>query len=102
MKKCLTAGFELITSNCKSLKEVVIGLKEAVGPPLAVIRGTLTAYVDDILRTVLLPFLLQYPDLIFQQHNARPDTSRVAMHSLTACPTLPWAARSLSNRACLG
>ncbi|GFY21487.1 transposable element Tc1 transposase [Trichonephila clavipes] len=35
--------------------------------PLDVIRGTLTAqrYVDDILRTVLLPFLLQYPGLIY-------------------------------------
>ncbi|GFY14716.1 transposable element Tcb2 transposase [Trichonephila clavipes] len=37
--------------------------------PLVVIRGTLTAqpYVNDILRTVLLPFLLQYHGLIFQQ-----------------------------------
>ncbi|GFV21300.1 hypothetical protein TNCV_4888951 [Trichonephila clavipes] len=34
---------------------------------LIVIRGPPTAqrYVNDILRTVLLPFLLMYPDLIF-------------------------------------
>ncbi|GFU75959.1 transposable element Tc1 transposase [Trichonephila clavipes] len=37
--------------------------------PLGVIRGTLTAqrYVDDILRTVLLPFLLQYSGIIFSR-----------------------------------
>ncbi|GFW51052.1 transposable element Tc1 transposase [Trichonephila clavipes] len=41
--------------------------------PLVFIRGTLTAqrFVDDILRTVLLPFLLQYLGLIFQK--IRPD-----------------------------
>ncbi|GFV51540.1 transposable element Tc1 transposase [Trichonephila clavipes] len=33
--------------------------------PLGIIRGTITTrrYVDDILRTVLLPFLLQRPDI---------------------------------------
>lgn len=64
--------------------------------PLVVIRGTLNAqrYVDDILRPVLLPFLLQYPGLIFQQDNARPHTARVAMNCLEACQTLPWPARS--------
>ncbi|GFX59941.1 transposable element Tc1 transposase [Trichonephila clavipes] len=37
--------------------------------PLGVIRGTLKAqrYVDDILRTVLLPLLSQYPGLIFSK-----------------------------------
>ncbi|GFS79529.1 transposable element Tc1 transposase [Trichonephila clavipes] len=36
--------------------------------PLVVIRNPLTAqrFVDDILRTVLLPFLLKYPGLISQ------------------------------------
>ncbi|GFX55797.1 transposable element Tc1 transposase [Trichonephila clavipes] len=65
-------------------------------PLLVVIRGTLTQhqYVNDILRTVLLPFLLQYPDLIFQQENARPHTARVAMNCLTACKTFHWPARS--------
>ncbi|GFX81127.1 transposable element Tcb2 transposase [Trichonephila clavipes] len=38
--------------------------------------------VDDILRTVSLPFLLQYPGLIFQLDNVR----------LTACQTLPSTA----------
>ncbi|GFX39256.1 uncharacterized protein TNCV_3859801 [Trichonephila clavipes] len=42
-------------------------------------------YFDDILRTVLLPFLLQYPGLIFQQDNSRPHMERVAMNYLTAC-----------------
>ncbi|GFT97447.1 transposable element Tc1 transposase [Trichonephila clavipes] len=37
--------------------------------PLVIIRGTLTTKrcVDDILRTVLPPFLLQYLGLIFQK-----------------------------------
>ena len=62
--------------------------------PLVVIRGTLTAqrYVDDNLRSVLLPFLLQCPGLVFQQDNARPHTARVAMNCLKACQTLPWPA----------
>ncbi|GFX04581.1 transposable element Tc1 transposase [Trichonephila clavipes] len=63
---------------------------------LVVIRGTLTAqwYVEDILRTVLLQFLLQYPILIFQQDNARTHTARVALNCFTACQTLPWPART--------
>ncbi|GFW79398.1 transposable element Tc1 transposase [Trichonephila clavipes] len=63
--------------------------------PLVVIRGTLTAqwYIDNILRTVLLPFLLQYPDLIFQQDNVGPHTARVAMNCLTAYQILLWPAR---------
>ncbi|GFX88940.1 hypothetical protein TNCV_2576471 [Trichonephila clavipes] len=41
--------------------------------PLAFIKGKLTAQrcIDDILRTVLLPFLLQYLGFIFQK--IRPD-----------------------------
>ncbi|GFW68558.1 uncharacterized protein TNCV_529131 [Trichonephila clavipes] len=44
--------------------------------PLGDIRGTLTAqrYVDDILRTVLLPSLLQYPGRIFSE--IMPDRIR--------------------------
>ncbi|GFW00065.1 transposable element Tc1 transposase [Trichonephila clavipes] len=113
------AGFELITSNCPSLKEVVsfwiergspdghrrrvwrrlgqrsdpaFTIARYTGPqpgvmvwcaisfdsrsPLVIIRGTLTAQLcfDDILRTVLLPFLLQYLGLIFQK--IRPDHLR--------------------------
>ncbi|GFS76512.1 transposable element Tc1 transposase [Trichonephila clavipes] len=65
--------------------------------PLVGIRGTLTAqrYVNDILGIVLLPFLLQYPDFIFQQDNAKPHTARVAINCLTACQTLHWPAGSL-------
>ncbi|GFT90485.1 transposable element Tc1 transposase [Trichonephila clavipes] len=59
-------------------------------------------YIDDILRPILLPFLLQYPGLIFQQDITRLHTARVAINCLTACQTLSWPARSLSNRACLG
>ncbi|GFT05603.1 transposable element Tcb1 transposase [Trichonephila clavipes] len=64
--------------------------------PLSVIRGTLAAhrYVDGILRTVLLPFLLQYPCLILRPDNAKHYTTRVAMNCLTAYQTLPCPVRS--------
>ncbi|GFW63207.1 transposable element Tc1 transposase [Trichonephila clavipes] len=59
--------------------------------PLVVFSGTLTAqqFVDDFLRTVLLPFLLQYPGLVFTQDNSRPLTARVA-----TCQKRPWSAKS--------
>ncbi|GFW71299.1 hypothetical protein TNCV_537171 [Trichonephila clavipes] len=36
------------------------------------------------------------------QDNARSHTARAAMHCLTACQTIPWPARFLSNQASLG
>ncbi|GFT14453.1 transposable element Tcb1 transposase [Trichonephila clavipes] len=51
-------------------------------------------YVNDILRAVLLPFLLQYCGLIFQQDNTRPHMERVDMNFLLAFQALPWPARS--------
>ncbi|GFT41429.1 uncharacterized protein TNCV_3890451 [Trichonephila clavipes] len=75
--------------------------------PLVVIRGTLTAqrYVDDILRTVLILFVLKYPGLIFQKDNAKQHMTRVAMNCLTAFQTLFFVVqitRSLYNQICLG
>ncbi|GFV35454.1 transposable element Tc1 transposase [Trichonephila clavipes] len=35
---------------------------------------------------------------IFEQDNGKPHTTRVAINCLTAYQTLPWPARSLSNR----
>ncbi|GFT16096.1 transposable element Tc1 transposase [Trichonephila clavipes] len=65
---------------------------------LVLIRGTFTVqwYVDNFLRTVLLPFLLQYPGHILKQDRARPHIGHVAMNCLAACQTLLWSARSLS------
>ncbi|GFX48251.1 transposable element Tc1 transposase [Trichonephila clavipes] len=62
------------------------------GTPLNVIKVTYIAqkYIDDTLRTVLQPFLLQYLGLIFQQNNATPHLTRVAMNCLKDCQTLPW------------
>ncbi|GFW33903.1 transposable element Tc1 transposase [Trichonephila clavipes] len=45
---------------------------------------------------------VMYPSLIFQQDNAKPHTTYVALNCLKAYQTLPWPARSHSNRACLG
>ncbi|GFW67979.1 transposable element Tcb1 transposase [Trichonephila clavipes] len=63
---------------------------------LIVMRGTLTgqSYVDDILRPHVGPFLNGIPGAIFQQHNARPHTARVAQDFLRHFQTLPWPARS--------
>ncbi|GFX56353.1 RNase H domain-containing protein [Trichonephila clavipes] len=36
----------------------------------------------------------RYPELIFQQENAKPHTTRVAKNCLTAYQTLPWPASS--------
>ncbi|GFU55410.1 transposase [Trichonephila clavipes] len=65
--------------------------------PLVVIRGTLTAQwcVDDILRTVLLPFLLQYLGLIFKKfglaihqndHQARDRFVEWAQNEIAVVP----------------
>ncbi|GFV74462.1 transposable element Tcb1 transposase [Trichonephila clavipes] len=64
--------------------------------PLVVIRDTLTAYqyVDSILRTVLLPFLLQYPGLIFQQDSDKPQTTHFSMNCLASYQALLCPARS--------
>ncbi|GFT86980.1 transposable element Tc1 transposase [Trichonephila clavipes] len=64
--------------------------------PLVVLRGTLTAqrFVDNILRTVLLKYLLQYRGLIFQQEIAGPHMARVLMNCLRTCQLLSWPARS--------
>ena len=54
-------------------------------------------YRDEILRGVAIPFLEQNPNLtIFQQDNARPHTSRVAMDCLREhhIDTLNWPAYS--------
>ncbi|GFV72454.1 transposable element Tc1 transposase [Trichonephila clavipes] len=71
--------------------------------PLDVIRGTLTPqrYVDDILRTALLPLLWQYPKLIFQQDNTRPLMARACCYelsyNLSNTSLASQRARSLSN-----
>ncbi|GFT86386.1 transposable element Tc1 transposase [Trichonephila clavipes] len=85
------------TSNyVLTIIEDVSGDAQGSPDPLVVIRVTITAqrYVDDILRTVLLPFLLKHRGLIFQQDNVRFHTARDVMNCLTACQTLPWTSGS--------
>ncbi|GFW72866.1 hypothetical protein TNCV_1267091 [Trichonephila clavipes] len=45
---------------------------------------------------------LAVPCPYFPEDKARSYAARVAMDCLTACQTLPWSARFLFNRACLG
>ncbi|GFV46668.1 transposable element Tc1 transposase [Trichonephila clavipes] len=79
-----------------TLLSLITVVVEFISRTLNVIRVTLKAqwYVDDILGTVLLPFLLQYSGLIFQQDNAKPYTTRVAVNCITAYQILTWPARS--------
>jgi len=76
--------------------------------PFVFIIGPLTAqrYVDDILRPVLLLFLLRCPRLVFQQDNARLHTALRCCYelstSLSNSSLSCQIARSLSHRACLG
>ncbi|GFW55681.1 transposable element Tc1 transposase [Trichonephila clavipes] len=66
-------------------------------PAFIIARHTAHRYVDGILRTVLLPFLFQNSGLIFQQDNAKPHITRVAMNCLTAYQILPLPARLLDS-----
>ncbi|GFS94717.1 uncharacterized protein TNCV_4456261 [Trichonephila clavipes] len=82
----------------------IIELKEAAGSLWSSLEHTYGTVVrrrhsENCFATVPLA---ENSGLIFQQDNARPHTVRVAMNCLTACQTLPWPARTLSNRACLG
>ena len=64
--------------------------------PLVRIRGTLTSrrYVDEVLQPVVLPYLQQLQDSIFQQDNATSHTALVSRHALQNIQLLPWPAMS--------
>lgn len=74
--------------------------------PLVVIRDTLTAqrFVNEILRTVVLPFLSRKLRFIFQQDIICPHTARLYTACLRDSRTIALPARSpdlLPNRASL-
>ncbi|UYV76642.1 HPRT1 [Cordylochernes scorpioides] len=60
--------------------------------PLLRIQGTMTAqrYVDDVLRSVTLPYLQGVPNALYQQDNARPHTARISQQALQDVQMLPW------------
>ncbi|GFV59881.1 transposable element Tc1 transposase [Trichonephila clavipes] len=58
-----------------------------------IVRSAVTT-LDSSLSTIRRTTRTRYPGLTFQQDNARPHTTRVAMNCLTAHQTLPWLARS--------
>ena len=66
--------------------------------PLVIIRGRLTAqkYIDDILQPVLLPFMNQHRNGIYQQDGATPHTAGVTNLFLAQnnVRVLPWTALS--------
>lgn len=66
--------------------------------PLTFIQGNLNArrYIDNILEPVLVPFLQDLPEAVFQHDNARPHTAHVTLEFLAQNNVLqlPWPARS--------
>ncbi|GFU53860.1 transposable element Tc1 transposase [Trichonephila clavipes] len=64
--------------------------------PLVRIQGTLNAqrYVQNVLRSVAIPYLQGLPNAIFQQDNSRPHTARISQHALRGVQMLPWPAYS--------
>ena len=66
--------------------------------PLVIIPGTLNAirYINNVTEPVLLPFLQELENSIFQQDNARPHTARVTMEYLhnSNVDMVPWPSRS--------
>ncbi|GFW83330.1 uncharacterized protein TNCV_2544281 [Trichonephila clavipes] len=66
---------------------------------------TAQRYVHDILQRHVLPLIQRLPGAIFQQHNARPYTTRVSQDCLRTVTTFFFACpipRFVSNRAYLG
>ena len=60
-------------------------------------RGlTAQHYVDQVLRSIDLPFIVAHPRTVLQQDNARPHATRLTQNFLTThnVPTLPWPALS--------
>ncbi|GFW21153.1 transposable element Tcb1 transposase [Trichonephila clavipes] len=54
---------------------------------------TAQRYVHDILQPHVLPLMQRLPGAIFQQDNARPDTTKVSQECLRTVTKLPWPAR---------
>ncbi|GBM36105.1 hypothetical protein AVEN_179101-1 [Araneus ventricosus] len=63
---------------------------------LVVFQRTLTAnlYVSLVIQPVVLPYMNSIQRGVFQQDNARPDTTVVTQHALQSVDILPWPARS--------
>ena len=60
------------------------------------VEGTLPSvqYVQNVVKPVLLTFLQQEGDVLFQQDNARPHTALATQCALQDVQQLPWPARS--------
>ncbi|GFX10771.1 transposable element Tcb2 transposase [Trichonephila clavipes] len=57
---------------------------------LALIRGTMTAQVHDILQPYVLPLMQRLLGAIFQQDNARHHSARVSSHKTVSALLLPF------------
>ena len=51
-------------------------------------------YIAEVVNPVLLPFLWQEGDLVFQQDSACPHTAAVMQYARHGVQKLPWPARS--------
>lgn len=65
---------------------------------LVIVEGIMTAqrYCDEIVQPVLIPFMQQHPQFLFQQDNARPHSARLTQTLLQQnnVDILRWPARS--------
>ncbi|UYV69847.1 hypothetical protein LAZ67_7000963, partial [Cordylochernes scorpioides] len=68
------------------------GISYGSRTPLVFIQGTMTTqlYIADVLQPVVLPFLEQADNAIFQQYNARPHTANISRAFLKNVDILPW------------
>ena len=53
-----------------------------------------TRYIVQVVNPVLLPFLRQEGDLLFQQDNARLHTAAATQRGLRGVQQLPWPVRT--------
>ncbi|RZC32058.1 DDE 3 domain containing protein [Asbolus verrucosus] len=66
--------------------------------PLVFIQATMTAqqYIQEVLELVVVPYLQDIPNALYQQDNARPHVARVSPEWLEQANVnlLPWPPRS--------
>ena len=57
------------------------------------VDSTPTRYIAQVVNPMLLPFLRQEGDMLFQQDNARSHAAATTQPALCGVQQLPWPAR---------
>ena len=63
---------------------------------LVLLQGKVNSvhYIAQVVNSVLLPFLQQEGDVLFQQNNPRPHTAAATQCALRGVQQLPWPTRT--------